>query len=208
MNGIKLEAGQWYRTRGGSIVRCVAGGVRYAGSFVLEAFNSAYYVLCDGKHVCGNANWDVVQHLPDCTGFDWEPQKPVVAPEGWEIVEEGVCKKGDRYLFCSGQTGTINIRVGEDVQDAKDAMGAVAIIRKIEAKYRPFANAEEFRPFRDKWVMSLGSEAISGGYERIISYDDHRVYVTLGECTVWWSYKDAMTRFTFEDGTPFGVEVS
>lgn len=85
---IKLEAGQWYRTRGGSLVRCVDGGIRYVGSFVFEAHNSAYYVLSDGRHVCGNSNWDIVEHLPDCTGFDWEPPKPEPKYRPFKNAEE------------------------------------------------------------------------------------------------------------------------
>ena len=150
---IKLEAGQWYRTRGGSIVYCGSKSAKYKNAFLCECNSSPYVVRCNGLHIHGNCNWDLVEHLPDCTGFDWEPPKP-------------------------------------------------------EPKYRPFANAEEFKPFRDKWVVSVSTDAITGGFERVVSYDNFRVYVTIGETIGYWHWPQAMERFTFEDGTPFGVEVS
>jgi hypothetical protein len=63
-------------------------------------------------------------------------------------------------------------------------------------KYRPFKNAEEFAPFRDKWV---------GGAQlhRVNVYDDCGVVLD-DEFIVY----DDLLRRTFEGGTPCGLAIS
>jgi len=81
--GIKLEAGQWYRTRGGDIVYCI-GNLILAGwldrvwvqtedVLVEEYVINGDYCTDDGSDV---EEKNIVEHLPDCTGFDWELPKP------------------------------------------------------------------------------------------------------------------------------------
>ena len=202
MSEIKLEAGQWYRTRGGSLVRCVDGGVRYVGSFVFESHNSAYYVLSDGRHVCGNSNWDVVEHLPDCTGFDWEPPKPVVAPEGWRLLTEGdeitvddlwldTDRKWRNFTFMSS-----DICGSKWNQDRHPFMA-----RKIEPKYRPFKDDVEYQPERERWFR----HKIDLYVTRVTCFTERNIWV--GAATVGTSYAEAFEAFEFLDGTPFGVRV-
>lgn len=67
----------------------------------------------------------------------------------------------------------------------------------VEPKFRPFANAAEFEPHRNRWLLS-GSERL-----KVIWYSD------VNMCsTKFWCWKEAFHKFTFEDGTPFGVRVS
>lgn len=65
-----------------------------------------------------------------------------------------------------------------------------------ERKYRPFANAEEFKPHRDEWLKSKDTSEVI----RFESYDDTGVDDV-------FSWKELFKRYTFEDGTPCGVEV-
>jgi hypothetical protein len=81
----------------------------------------------------------------------------------------------------------------------EESAAVYPIIRKIEkpARYRPFANAEEFKPHRDRWWR----------YN-----DDHKEslfppasYGQKGHHTQNW--KDSFDSKTFDDGTPFGVKI-
>ena len=88
------------------------------------------------------------------------------------------------------------------------------IIRKIEkpAKYRPFANAEEFKPHRDRWVRVVKEHNMSGcdlddwltDSLRFMGQDKTGVCAPGG----WLTYGCAFDCFVFDDdGTPFGVRI-
>jgi len=123
-------------------------------------------------------------------------------PLGWELVAIRKPIKGDWYL-----DGLARI-----LQWASDEPGVLIydIIRKIEkpARYRPFANAEEFRPHRDRWLTRIDKSDPThfDGACRAVAYCDHHL---------WWSdglsstYKDELDhgRCFDDDGTPFGVRI-
>lgn len=77
---------------------------------------------------------------------------------------------------------------------------------KPEAKYRPFANAEEcwvgmckHNPFG--WVKTK-----LGTHRLIVLVDEERLMMGAQETT--WSYRTMFNEgFSFVDGTPFGVKV-
>lgn len=68
--------------------------------------------------------------------------------------------------------------------------------------HRPFASAEEFKPFRDKWIQR--KEGDMCGCFRVYSYTDKSVFTLAGRET---SYENLLT-WKFEDGTLCGVKVS
>ena len=146
---IKLEAGQWYRRRDKSIVYCLGFGPCKDNKYPVlvtenEDCDCTEWYKTDGtftNNSAGSTN-DIVEHLPDCTGFDWVA--PPKAP-----------------------------------------------------KYRPFKNAEEFKPHRDKWWKKVGDD------DRIYppSYYNDKYHGGL-------SFEYCLQSRFFEDGTPFGVEVS
>lgn len=74
-------------------------------------------------------------------------------------------------------------------------------VRKIEPRYRPFANAAEFAPHRDKWISRFEMGVIKPGAWKPIGYSDDGIYP---DCSVF-KYADAFEQLKFEDGTPFGV---
>jgi hypothetical protein len=88
---------------------------------------------------------------------------------------------------------------------AAASTGWVTIIRKIEkpAKYRPFANAEEYLPHWGKPIRLKDGT----GYDSVASTSDLGVYVASGTKTVWYSMVDAFSKLEFADGTPFGVRI-
>ena len=125
------KAGQWYKDRNGAGILCVGGN-----RFVREVGD-----------VFGLWSNEELTHLPDCTGWDWQPPKP-------------------------------------------------------EKKYRPFANAAEFAPHRDRWVKYDG---MSGGFLfRITGFSDSGARTEHDGA----AYKKMLEIAFFDDGTPFGVEVA
>jgi hypothetical protein len=84
------------------------------------------------------------------------------------------------------------------------------ILRKIEVpkQYRPFANGEEFKPHRDRWVTRIDKNdtVACPGACRIVAYDDQGILWDRWSQT-WQDAFDAGRCFD-DDGTPFGVEVT
>jgi hypothetical protein len=117
-------------------------------------------------------------------------------PEGWELVAIRKIKQGDY---------SIN-RVGDPFEWTTCESDTVwPIIRKIEkpAKYRPFANAEEFKahPLSGGWVL-LGA----GVWGRVLSFSDD--YVSTSDTHPdEYTWGDAFSDLLFDDGTPFGVKI-
>jgi hypothetical protein len=79
--------------------------------------------------------------------------------------------------------------------------------------YRPFSNAEEFKPHRDRWVVSKNrSESQLEPIAKVILYNDVGVmlypgYESSRTChPIDWD--KAFHRLQFEDGSPFGVMFS
>lgn len=116
-------------------------------------------------------------------------------PEGWELV----------HANRSGEPGEYGIDAGGmPVKFEHKTLFNFPIIRKIEVpkKYRPFANAEEFKPHRDRWVRRISDGLVF----RCTSYGGGAL-VVLGN--ILPSFAEAFQQFVFDDdGTPFGVEVT
>lgn len=67
-----------------------------------------------------------------------------------------------------------------------------------EPKWRPFKDADEFRPHRDRWLMRVGS---GNRAVRCTDYSDTGLVVG----STGYSYKTAIEYVLFDDGTPCGV---
>ena len=77
MSEKKPAAGEWWRTRGGEI-RFVVGVSPSNEFFPIWSTDTDDYMethSVDGNVMIGK-EWreDLVEHLPDCTGFDWQPE--------------------------------------------------------------------------------------------------------------------------------------
>jgi hypothetical protein len=120
-------------------------------------------------------------------------------PDGWELVHAyRQAAKGEWYIDNDG-TPYLN--------PLSKSVYPHPIIRKIEklATYRPFANAEEFRPHRDRWICRLynGRPDAKGCY-KVSAYDDRGTFANDGKT----SYQDMLEEGrVFDDGTPFGVKI-
>ena len=118
-------------------------------------------------------------------------------PDGWEPVRFDCANDGDAYL---GGNGEILRHLSP-----RPTLAKRLIVRKIEKpkKYRPFANAAEFEPFRDRWVKHPSEPD-----KRFAPAD----YNNEGVWGVGGRMYDYATLFEsgtlFDDGTPFGIEVT
>ena len=126
-------------------------------------------------------------------------------PEGWELVRIGhpvmgvdcvIDYNGDIVVF----RGNPNVNSGANWP----------IIRKIEkpATYRPFADAEEFKPHRDRWLTRKDKSDLThvDGACRVVAYDDQGLWFTTGNYHTWEAAFDCGRCFD-DDGTPFGVKI-
>ncbi len=115
-------------------------------------------------------------------------------PDGWEPVRYDFAYFGESYLGGHGEIF---------VQSQRQSPIKRLIIRKIEKpkRYRPFANAAEFEPFRDRWVRHKSN---SDSCMRIDGYGNKGV--TIQGCV--HDFDEMLEDRTFDDGTPFGIEVT
>jgi hypothetical protein len=114
-------------------------------------------------------------------------------PDGWELVHANRAAM-PRECFI-GRTGGI-----QQWNVDKESGDVYPIIRKIEkpARYRPFANAAEFKPHRDRWWRYNDSEDSGRVYPPA-------AYSKFGPQGSNW--EQAFSYRVFDDGTPFGVKV-
>lgn len=134
------------------------------------------------------------KHLPACTGWDWQPPKPVEPPEGYRLLREGeVILDGDLWFDQFWDTIT-KINGFSVVDKAWSPEIHTPIARKIEPKYRPFKDHVEFHPHVERLITRLdcGGKQ-TDGYWRIIGSDRLGVW---GECDRV-SYKELLEKFAF-----------
>lgn len=123
-------------------------------------------------------------------------------PEGWELVRVGTPVFREYYI---DPTNGSPIMAHFDFENAH-----VLIIRKIEKPktYRPFANAEEFKPFRDRWQTRKdeSDDCQQPGACRPSAYDNRGMWFGRQYTT----YEEAFDsgRLFDDDGSPFGIEVT
>ena len=114
-------------------------------------------------------------------------------PEGWRLVRIGKPKAGEYYIEINGEACEAKLITPTVLQ------WVFPIIEKIEQpkQYRPFANAKEFAPHRDRWwrFKDKINESV-----RTTSYSDrfHNVH----------AWDESLEEKVFDDGSPFGVEVT
>jgi hypothetical protein len=112
-------------------------------------------------------------------------------PEGWELVRVGVVHHGEWRLM--------DDRSVRQWLTIEPSVGWAVVLRKIEkpATYRPFANAEEFRPHRDRWWYRDDKDCRR--HFPPAGYSDQ------AHGGVTWQHR--FDTCFFDDGTPFGVKI-
>lgn len=112
-------------------------------------------------------------------------------PEGWRLVRIGLPKKGE--WFMDEDTGRTSVALFDW------SRGIRVILEKIQQpkQYRPFANAAEFAPHRDRWWRYKDDHPTVSRPPANYSDSGHHGY----------DYEYGLARKVFEDGSPFGVEI-
>ena len=112
-------------------------------------------------------------------------------PEGWEAVSFDYVSDGEHWLDKDGDPMQHTSSVRTQCKRL--------IIRKIErpARYRPFKDAEEFKPHRDRWWRF--NDTPDGLIFPHSPYNDN------GPSGCTW--QQAFNGRAFDDGTPFGVRI-
>lgn len=214
---IKLQAGQWYRDGQGDIVYCIGFNPcqdttirNYSWMCCTKDTHVRYYTGGGKFDRLKQCFKDIVEHLPDCDSFDWVPPKRPNAPEGWRWLEDDEKIQGeDCYWAKKYNNGEFaddkaSCYIGKTWIRLKHLMPwAWGVVRKIEPpqpKYRPFKDAEEFKPYRDEWFCDLNNPQFR---TKVTAYD-HR-YVWFAGANVGESYLDAFKTRLREDGSEFGV---
>jgi hypothetical protein len=114
---------------------------------------------------------------------------------------------GTRFLCCDGRRlwtpegETWNAYIDKELTHLPDCDGWDWQPPKPEKKYRPFANAAEYMPHRDAWAITFNRIQL-----RITMFDEMGVWHDGTEDRLVWS--EVFRDLKFDDGTPFGVEVT
>ena len=118
-------------------------------------------------------------------------------PDGWRLVRIGKAKVGE--WFIGSDSGNPVLVDGYMLKSVR------VIIEKIEKpkQYRPFANAAEFEPHRDRWLMHPGEP------DKRFKPGDYNNQGVWGLDRRHYDYQHLLMSGTlFDDGIPFGVEVT
>jgi hypothetical protein len=210
---MKIEVGEYYRNRSGRILLCLAANpLQKAYPWIFAGSNGSIMLIdAEGMYYYNKTEheMDIVEHLPDCTGFDWVPKPKLQLREGaWYRRKDGKivgpCVGQERD--CYGHTWIAGVYLYYDNGQNRAADG-VWLEEEVpdptpEPVYRPFANRYEFAEHRDRWVRSSNPD--DSLLCRALGYNDSFVFLDESPLTM----EKAFEKLLFEDGTPFGVKVS
>jgi hypothetical protein len=214
---IKLEAGQWYRVRTGGIVYVASVSEKH-DAYLLESATTPYYCKASGKHFFGTDGWDIIEHLPDCTGFDWVPPPKLQLREGaWYERKDGKivgpCEPYKNPSWAPEANWEVAGRWYSD--DGKNPAPETNLIREVEPpqpKYRPFANLKEFYPHHNRLVcVNVPNPRVLELY-KVQVFNDHTFWL---HTETGKSYASGLLDYQFADYvdgklvfSPFGVQES
>ncbi len=115
-------------------------------------------------------------------------------PEGWRLVAIRRVKNGEWFIERSGR-----IELWREPDD-ETSCWVHPVIQKIEKtkQYRPFKNAAEFAPYRNRWWRYMDDHQTVSRPPANYSDSGHYGY----------DFEYGLERKVFDDGSPFGVEVT
>ncbi len=171
-------------------------GKRYR--FLVQcAYNRDNGRFLDGEGVFSAIAYSDLKLLPDCTGWDWNP-KLQLREGAWYKRADGVIVGPCRRKTNENNPGPWIVGPCWYNDDGTNCHGPWRLVREVDPpkpKYRPFKTADEFKPHRERWLVSKESNTL----KRVCGFNDKGIWFTA-------SYQNAFDQYTFEDGTPFGVE--
>jgi hypothetical protein len=210
---VKLEAGQWWMSRGGGI-RYVVGRGPLVGiphqdvhSFLILHDPNASRVSWstdDGLSIDGMSD-DLVEHLPDCDGFDWVASPKLQLREGaWYERQDGKIVGPCVKYGNKDRPWAIDVYLYSD-EGINSATTLSHIVREVDPpkppkpKYRPFASRDEALAHCNGWWIDENGIAA-----KIFRVSESGIFFQ-GRGFV--CFNDALNTFKRQDGTPFGVVV-
>jgi len=114
-------------------------------------------------------------------------------PDGWRLVRIGTPLHKEWFLDSDTKPTLANFDF------SKCCLAIVERIKPPEPTYRPFANAAEFEPHRDKWIC-IPRKSVNK--IKAIAYDDQGIF----SFKRFWGYSPMFDcGAVFKDGTRFGV---
>lgn len=156
-----------------------------------------------------------------CWSLFYPAPEQTYAERQAEWVKENGVKAGTKVRFTKGFEDSAD---GSDCCEHIDAKGVEGYIKRIKdaylyvgvsydswavpftaleviekPTYRPFKNAEEFKPYRDEWSRVKNG----GGFERVGFYDNTGVKDSIGNFITYQKLFEAGER---ENGEPCGVK--
>ena len=146
------------------------------------SFGRHHFVTGDNSHTIA---WMPMSELPK---FERVPNPP----NGWRYKVDGDVFD-NRAQYWSPQSNKFLLAWQDDAYDS--SLIYIVPIDPPAPTYRPFANAAEFEPYRDKWIKDA-----HGSISRVEFYSD--------EGAKGMSWDMLFRNRTFDDGTPCGVKVS
>ncbi len=153
-----------------------------------------------------------IKRHPDCTGWDW---KPTQAPEGYRLLEpHEIPGTGSQWLraadgrwreFIYGRSCNVQALTQDGTilaVAAPENTAAMTAASSPATRHRPFRNAGEFSPHRDRWVARAGDQLRQHGHWRVMAFSDALLIVG----NIATTYEDALQQYQFsDDGSPFGT---
>lgn len=114
-------------------------------------------------------------------------------PDGWRLVAIRRVRNGEWFIERAGR-----IELWKEPDD-ETSCWVHPVIEKIEQpkQYRPFANAKEFEPHRDRWWKKKNGDDRT--YPPVYYNDKYSGGLHFDNC-----FEDRV----FDDGSPFGVQVT
>jgi hypothetical protein len=218
MKASEMVVGQWYeRDNGDDLYRVIC---------LLNATELGIRVIkvwSPHNNTCLLSSREEVTHLPDCTGWDWKPE-----PTYSELLAKCGLKVGDRVKVTGktnpegwntrwnanmdlliGQTGIIEEATKRGSFYLLNWYFPCTSLQKVEAEYRPFKDAEEFKPHRDRWLRRVSTSdrelKLSGAW-RHFGYEDDGIWINSTRRISWTMLLEDSYKFD-DDGSPCGVLV-
>jgi hypothetical protein len=158
-------------------------------SRILILHKNGYFALVSHENASSGVAWIPTSELP---AFDPIPDPP----EGWRFVEKGEAFD-KRAKYWADVFGWAEAWQDEFYDSQCTYIVPIDPPKPPEPQYRPFANAAEFEPHKNKWWRYKSMTATD--YYPPVFFGDK------GHGKQHWA--DSFENKVFEDGSPFGVRV-
>jgi hypothetical protein len=204
---MEIKANNWYRTRGGDIAYVAAiapfSHVNYP-LYGWTAKETRSWTL-DGKWMRGELSQpDLVEHLPDCNGFDWVPTPKIKLEFNGKYLQANGEVVGPISLLHSGEFCYYDIKLARVWNES-----GIRLNDDKRATENIVSEYVEPEPVYEPWDFDTMPDFV-----RVQSKTDGKRWtafpISNDLCqrgTKWIDYKELFDHYTQLDGTPCGKRV-